>query len=432
MRRQYLIKTKLPDRPGVYTFLDRQRRPIYIGRATSLKDRVKSYFANDLIETRGPRIIDMVTKATVLKWQETDTVLEAIILESALIKKYQPKYNVDEKDDKSSLYIVITDELWSRVFTVRARDYEYEHAETPAVLAKLVPYKTLALFGPYPHGSLINVALKILRKIFPFKDKKSRDARHEAFYRAIGRSPSGQDALARRRYKRTIQNLIMFLEGKKKTLQTCLEKEMKSCARNLRFEEAQQIKRTLFALKHINDMALIKQENSFASSISSSYNSEIARGFRMEAYDIAHLSGTNVVGAMTVSINEELIPSEYRKFKISEETNNDTANLAELLSRRLNHSEWAYPDLIIVDGNEVQVKVAETVLSARRINIPVAGVTKNEKHKADRIIALSVKSSGLIKKYHREIIALNLEAHRFTINYHRKRRDAGMRTDLEK
>src|SRR4051794_18193656 len=100
---QYLSTVDIPDTPGVYTFRDRQKRPLYIGRATSLRDRVKSYFSNDLIETRGPRIVDMVTKAVRLTWQETSSVLEAVLLESALIKKYQPFYNVDERDDKSSL-----------------------------------------------------------------------------------------------------------------------------------------------------------------------------------------------------------------------------------------------------------------------------------------------------------------------------------------
>ena len=119
MTSQDFAQTKLPDTPGVYTFRDYKGRPLYIGRATSLKDRVKSYLAIDLIETRGPRIVDMVTKAKRVKFQQTETVLEAIILESALIKKYQPYYNIDERDDKSSHYVIITDELWPRVFLVR-------------------------------------------------------------------------------------------------------------------------------------------------------------------------------------------------------------------------------------------------------------------------------------------------------------------------
>lgn len=398
MKRQYLTKIKLPDKPGVYIFRDLKKRPLYIGRATSLKDRVKSYFALDLIETRGPRIIDMVTKAVSLTWQETDSVLEAIILESNLIKKYQPQYNVDERDDKSDLYVVITDELWPRVFTVRARDYDKKsHKEIPIKF----------IFGPYVHSGLLNESLKIIRKIFPFKDKRSLDSRHESFYKAIGRSPQDDNVNARRRYQRTINNLALFFQGKKDILVKSLEKEMNLYAQKLEFEEAQLVKRTLYALRHINDIALIKHEK-----LSQSSN------FRMEAYDIAHLSGTNTVGAMAVSVDGELVPDEYRLFKISRDANNDVASLVEILSRRFNHPEWTYPDLIVVDGNEVQLKAAEAVLAARRINIKVVAVTKNEKHKADKIIG----HEDIAQKNSDKIIALNAEVHRFALKYHRKRR----------
>ena len=400
MRRQYIKKLKLPDKPGVYIFRDQRGRPIYIGRATSLRDRVKSYFSNDLIETRGPRIVDMVTRATRLTSETTDSVLEAIILESNLIKRYQSKYNVDERDDKSDLYIVITNELWPRVFTVRTRDWKNDDAR---------------VFGPYPHAGLINESLKILRKIFPFKDKKSHDPRHEAFYRAIGRSPKDEDNLARLRYLTTIKNLILFLEGKKTVLVRRLERGMKAHAKKMEFEDAGRIKKTLYALKHINDIALIKENSAPASGIISNGASGAARDFRIEAYDIAHLSGTNTVGAMVVSVNGERQSKEYRTFKISRDTNNDIANLVELISRRLNHPEWAFPDLIVVDGNENQKHAAEAVLSSRRINIPVVSVVKDDKHKARAIL-------GLDNERARDIIALNAEAHRFTINYHRRRR----------
>lgn len=414
MIRQQLKKLKLPDNPGVYRFTDQKGRPIYIGRATSLKDRVKSYFSADLIESRGPRIVDMVTKAKTVKWQETDSVLEAIILESNLIKRYQPHYNVDERDDKSSQYVVITDELWPRVFLARARDLDQELKNDS------LPYKIKRRFGPYPEGGLIREALKILRKLFPFKDKKSFDARHDTFYRALGRSPADSDANARRRYLRTIDRLILFFEGKKKLLRSRLTAEMNAYARQLRFEEADQAKRLLYALDHIKDMALIKAKNDSAKDPGIvAGRSSGARDFRIEAYDIAHLSGTNVVGAMTVSVNGEFAPAEYRKFKISKQTNDDIAGLVEILNRRLNHSEWTYPDLMIVDGNETHVSHAEAVLRARRIAIPIVAVTKDEKHKAARLIG----HPDLVGKYKKEIVALNAEAHRFAIRYHRLRRD---------
>jgi excinuclease ABC subunit C len=409
MTSQGLSKIKLPDTPGVYRFVDGQGRPLYIGRATSLKDRVKSYFSADLIETRGPRIVDMVTRAATLKWEETDSVLEAIILESILIKRYQPHYNVDERDDKSSQYVVITDDPWPRVFLARARDFD--QALTDGSLG----YRVKRYFGPYPHGGLIKEALKILRKLFPFKDKKSFDARHDAFYRALGRSPKEDDTNARRRYARTIEYLILFFEGKKDQIRTRIEKDMNAYAKALKFEEASYAKKLLYAIDHINDIALIKASNTRINSFSGG-----SKEFRIEAYDIAHLSGTNVVGAMVVSVNGELVPAQYRKFKLSKQANNDVGGLVEILSRRLNHSEWTYPDVILVDGNETHRTHAEAVLKARRITIPVIAVTKDERHKAVRLIG----NPDIIKKYQQQIIALNAEAHRFAIAFHRLRRSA--------
>ncbi len=400
-------KREIPELPGVYIFRDYQKRPLYIGRATSLKDRTKSYFSNDLIETRGPRIVDMVTKAKSITWEVSDSVLEAIILESALIKKYQPHYNVDERDDKSSNYVIITDEPWPRVFLTRARDFDAKKNRGE------LEYKVKAIFGPFIHGGLIKEALKILRKMFPFKDVKSFDARHNSFYEALGRSPKGTDDNSRRRYQRTISNLILFFEGKKKLLQTKLQKEMNMYAKNMEFEEAQKVKRLLYALDHVNDMALIKQDQK-------PENVNGVRDFRMEAYDIAHLSGTNVVGGLTVSVNGELMPAEYRKFNVSRQENNDVAGLVEILSRRLNHTEWTYPDLIVVDGGVGQLKAAESVLKARRISIPIVAVTKDERHKADELIG----NDDLAHKYRDSVIKLNAEAHRFVIGFHKQKRGA--------
>lgn len=102
------------------------RKILYVGKATSLKDRVRSYFSSDLIKTRGASIVDMVFKSEDLIWQETDTVLEALILEADQIKKYQPYYNVKEKDDKSFLCVGITKEDFPQVLTIRKRDIDFK------------------------------------------------------------------------------------------------------------------------------------------------------------------------------------------------------------------------------------------------------------------------------------------------------------------
>ena len=399
----YIKNKKIPDSPGVYIFRDYRKRPIYIGRATSLKDRTKSYFANDLIETRGPRIVDMITKAKFITWEETKSVLEAIILESNLIKRYQPIYNVDERDDKSDQYVIITEEEWPRVFLVRVRDYDKMNS------LGTLPYKVKKVFGPFTDAGLIKEALKILRKIFPYRDQKSVDERHQAFYSAIGRAPDISRDQNLTEYNKTINNLILFFDNKVTTLKSELKKEMEESAQNQKFEQANSCKKLLYALDHINDISLIKKSKE-------SYSN---KNFRIEAYDIAHISGQDVVGTMVVMENGSFNKNEYRKFKISIDKNDDLAGLRELLTRRFNHSEWSFPDLIVVDGDERHVKVAEAVLQARRFNLPVVAVTKDNKHKANSFVG----NPDLISKYKDNIISINAEAHRFSIKYHRQLRD---------
>lgn len=404
MKSQRITRLKLPDSPGVYTFRDYRRRPLYIGRATSLKDRVRSYFSADLVDARGMRIVDMVAKATTVTWVETSSVLEAVLLESALIKKYQPFYNVDERDDKSSQYVVITDEPWPRVFLARARDFDQ------ALRERTLPYKVKKHFGPFLESGLIQAALKILRRLFPFRDKKAADPRHEEFYRVLGQSPNRDGAEARKAYLRTIRYLTLFFEGKSKRMRTLIARDMKRQARSLNFEQASENRKLLHALDHINDIALIKRNGESPGR---------ARGdYRIEAYDVAHLAGSHTVGSMAVVVNGQTMPSEYRKFKIARDANNDLAGLVEIISRRLNHTEWPYPDLVVVDGNEMQIKAAQSVLRSRRVEVPVVAVTKDERHKADCLIG----PAEIVGTHKAAIIAANSEAHRFAIGYHRLRR----------
>src|SRR3989338_2366519 len=123
MQINYFKKNKLPNKPGVYFFL-KEKQILYIGKATSLKDRVKSYFGKNLVETRGPLLVDMLYKDEKVKWQETDSVLEALILEAQFIKKHQPYYNTREKDDKSFNYVCITKDKLPKVLVVRGKKFK--------------------------------------------------------------------------------------------------------------------------------------------------------------------------------------------------------------------------------------------------------------------------------------------------------------------
>lgn len=391
---------KLPDHPGVYIFRGPQREVFYIGKATSLKSRVASYFRNDLIATRGPILVGMVESAKSVDFIETDSVLEALILEAHLIKKHQPAYNTKEKDNKSFNYVVVTKEDFPRVITMRGRELETG--------ANNIKYS----FGPFPQGSVLREALAIVRKIFPFRDKCKPNSGKPCFNAQIGLCPGVcAGTVSKTEYAKTIRRIKMFFEGKKKTLVSGLEREMKVYAKNLKFEEAGKIKRMIFALSHIQDVALIK----------SSHRTHLWEGetlFRIEAYDVAHISGTNVVGVMVVVEDNEPKKSDYRKFKIKTSTNDDNASLREILERRFNHPEWPMPKLIVVDGGKAQVNTAERALKEWGIGIPVVGVVKDEHHKPKGFLG----DKTVIQSRDRAILLANSEAHRFAIGFHRQLR----------
>ncbi|MFZ1019477.1 MAG: GIY-YIG nuclease family protein [Minisyncoccia bacterium] len=408
---KYFKKIKLPDKPGVYFFL-RSKEILYIGKATSLKDRVKSYFGKDLIETRGPIILDMVFKADKIDWIVTDSVLEALILEANLIKEHQPKYNTKEKSDKSFNYVCITKEKFPKVLVVRGKNVQHR------VLNKI--------YGPYTNGPQLREAMKIIRRILPFLDDKSKN--HYKFYKQVDLVPdiSNEDGI--KQYKKNIQNLKLFFAGKKKKVLKNLEKEMKQYAKNREFEKAGETKRKIFALQHINDVALLKSEgSSIFSPLRPSpsewdprgFKNERTFAFRIEAYDIAHMGGKNMVGVMTVVLDGEAEKNEYKKFRIRTQNNaNDTGALSEVLERRMAHREWPYPSLIVVDGGVAQINAAKKVMSRSNLDIAIVSVVKDEKHKPKAILG----DEKIIAKYKREILLANSEAHRFAIAYHKNLR----------
>ena len=423
MKNEYIKKLKIPDKSGVY-FFKKNKEILYIGKATSLKDRVKSYFGKDLIGTRGPILVDMVFQASKIDYQTTDSVLEAIILEANLIKKHQPKYNTKEKSDKSFNFVCITKEGLPKVVIVRGKN--------------LNPSFYSGIYGPYTSPTQLREAVKIIRRIFPFLDEKSKN--YMEFYKQINLVPDLDD---RKMYLQNIRNIKLFFAGKKPQIFENLKKEMKEYAKNNEFEKAGEIKRQIFALQHINDIALLKT-NSFADNKifdpapffgrikgdkvgpSDTKISSSASLFRIEAYDIAHMGGKNMVGVMTVVEDGlpaqagEVVKSEYKKFKIRTQTDaNDTGALKEVLERRLAHTEWPYPSLIVVDGGMAQINVAKAVLKQINQEISVVSVLKDERHKPKEIMG----DQEFAVKYKREILLANSEAHRFAIAYHKKMRN---------
>ena len=388
MNSQHLKKIGLPDKPGVYLF-KMSDSILYIGKATSLRDRVRSYFSKDIIATRGPHILDMTVKADRVEYQVTDSVLEALILEANLIKRYKPKYNTKEKDNKSFNYVCITRDKLPKVLIIRGRNLEKNL------------YKNI--FGPFPNGTLLKEAMKIIRRIFPYFDNDSNKKNNREFYRQIGLIPEKE-------IKENIKNIKLLFEGKKKSIVINLKNKMAAFSKLKDFENAARVRDQIYALNHINDISLIKEET---------YGSPTSI-FRIEAYDIAHMGGKDMVGVMTVIENGEVNKSEYKKFIIRTQDNaNDTGALEEVLSRRLRHTDWGLPSLIVVDGSTAQANVTKRALDRYQFEIPIVGVVKDEKHRPKAIIG----DERIIKIYKKQILLANSESHRFAITFHKQKRN---------
>lgn len=413
MQRSELSSYNLPDVPGVY-FFKQGRKVLYVGKATSLRDRVRSYFDDDLIATRGPRVVDMVTKADHISHETTPTILEALVREAAMIKKYNPPANVDGKDDKTFLYAVVTKEEIPRVLTVRGKDVDFKNKSIGGQRYK-------AIYGPFPSGPQLREGLRLIRRIFPFFDTEKpvmAESKHQKakieFNTQIKQYPR---AFIKKEYARTIRHVMLFLSGRGKDLRVTLEREMRVAAKEQRFENAAQARRELFALDHIQDVSLIKDEHLEESRRKLS-------GARIEAYDTAHLSGTNAIGVMTVIVDSTPVKSEYRTFRIRGVTkNDDIASLKEILTRRFNHPEWPFPKVIIIDGGTTHKRAAERVLIDADINIPVCAVVKDERHRPREVIG--ARRAGVSEA---DAVLANSEAHRFSLARHRRARSRTLRS----
>jgi excinuclease ABC subunit C len=445
-----------PDTPGVYLF-KKGGSILYIGKATSLKDRIKSYFLKEVINTRGPLIVDMVFTADKIDFIKTDSVLEALILESQLIKKHQPKYNTKEKDDKSYNYVVITDEDFPRVLIERGRNLEKIQYSIFNIQSK---------YGPFTNGTQLKEALKIVRKIFPFRDRcfpyievrlpsnqnlepknlKLKTSLNACFNYQIGLCPGVCiRKISKIEYAKTIRNIKLFFEGKKTIILKNLEKEMHILAKVHKFEKAGQIKKTIFALNHIHDITVIASEAWQSKNFSPTANSlQLKANYRIEAYDIAHLSGTNNVGVMTVMENGEINKKEYRKFLVRESKGSDIDALKEILERRFNHTEWTFPQIIVIDGGKAQINIARKVLleAGKGLSLPARMIRSGgnlQKGETLRSKISKIKVVSVLKdKYHKpkiilgdrelsnefsdSILLANSEAHRFAIKYHKSKR----------
>ncbi len=387
--------SEIPESSGVYLMKSTKGEILYVGKAGNLRRRVSSYFQKSL----DARLTALVGKIKIIDYKKTDTALEALILESKLIKKNSPPFNIREKDDKSFLYVEITKDFFPRVLLVRGKS-EFKGKG----------------FGPFTSASAIREALRILRRIFPWSTHSGSDTQKPCFDYQIGLCPGVCiGAISRADYLKNIKNVEFIFQGKKKAILKNLKKGMKLASKNLEFEKAAKFRRQIFALQHIQDIALINDSEIRNSDLEIRNSAK-----RIEGYDISNISGHSAVGSMVVFINNEPAKSEYRKFKIRTISKpNDVGMLKEVLRRRFKNS-WPLPNLILVDGGTGQVNSARKVLAEFGFKIPVLGIAKGAKRKNNKIVGGGQKNIPIPV-----LIQVRDEAHRFAVGYHKKLRSEG-------
>ncbi|MSR84979.1 hypothetical protein EXS71_00860 [Candidatus Uhrbacteria bacterium] len=402
------FKKDLPDTPGVYLMKDAREKILYVGKAVSLKRRVAQYFT----KPHGQHIEEMMPYIRRIDFVDTASAIEALILEANLIKHYRPKYNIEQKDNKSFLYLVITKEPFPKPVLMRGHDLPDDSAK-----------KFKAIFGPYTSGVSLRAALDLVRKIFSWSTC-SPGQRRACFYVHLKLCPGVCiGAIDQKAYGKIIHDLIAFFSGKKDKILEAYKRDMKRAAKEKRFEEAGNLRNKIFALEHIQDVAVLKREDD-----GEPINKNIFG--RIEGYDISNTSGTSSVASMVVFENGAPAKSEYRKFKIKTVIgSNDVASLQEVIARRFRHDAWRRPDLLLIDGGLPQVHAVESTLELLNIKIPLVGLAKGAERKRNDLIfgsSINAEFRTLCLEHHTLLEKVRDEAHRFAIMYHRKLRSRSM------
>lgn len=397
---------KLPASPGVYFHKNAAGEIIYVGKAAVLKNRVRQYFQKSEKDVKTAALVAEIFDTD---WIVVDTEMDALFLESEMIKRYKPKWNILLRDDKTVSYVRID-----------------MKSEVPYISFTRNPVDDGATYiGPFYGKSSVEKAVRMLRRIFPYyikpySGKKTLDT-------DLGLTPGIEVGRATPRdYKRNLRKLIRYLEGDREKLLKDLEKTMYTEAAKGNYELAAEARNQWFGLKELQKK-IIFSDKEFLDISSDQALMELKRLLglekpprRIEGYDISHQSGTNTVASMVVFLNGASARNEYRKFKIRTSTNDDLRSMTEVISRRLRHTEWEYPDLILLDGGVAQVKAILPLVEPH--GIPVIGRDKSGNHakSAEVKIIVGGKIIPLSKSSHlaRLIARIDEEAHRFAITYH--------------
>ncbi|MDD3241381.1 MAG: excinuclease ABC subunit UvrC [Bacilli bacterium] len=526
------IKEKLklvPTKPGSYQMKNKDGIIIYVGKAKNLKNRLKSYF----IQNQTGKTKMLVNDIDDFEYIVTTTELESLILEITLIKKYNPKYNILLKDDKSYPYIELTNEKFPRLKIVRNINRKKNKNR---------------LFGPYPNVTAARKTVNIINRIYPLRKCEILKKDLCLYYHineCLGYCKKDID-------ESIIDNMnneiISFLKGNNKNIIEKLEEKMNKASDSLNFEKALEYKNMLEDInitlikqkisidtKHNFDLFAYYTNNNFISiqvfyiregllfgkhndiiqavndkeeilteyiikfyernniipntiivpEIDNELLSEYLKTkvlvpkkgllknlYKMaednakilleekeetiekddlkreeainelknilnipasnviEAFDNSHLFGTFYVGGMVSFTDFKPNKDNYRKYKLDVNTTNDLDAMKELIYRRYYKvlmENIPLPDIILIDGGELQVKIAKNIIDSLNLNIKIIGLKKDSKHKTNSIIDDNLNTINIDSHSNLFLFLSRIqeEVHNYAITYHRNIKSKG-------
>lgn len=416
------VKAKFPTTPGVYLFQDQKGRVLYVGKAKSLRARAGSYFLRAAAEDQ--RTAQLVTEAYDIDYLDADSEVDALLMESRLVKDIQPKFNRDLRDDKSFPYLQIT-----------------THEDFPRVEITREPKSSAAkLYGPFTSVYALRGALQVLQKIFKFRtcslDIDEGDERWRWFRPCLLASIDQCTAPCNLRvskddYRRDITRLRTFLEGGRTKLLREMTAEMEEASKALRFEKAARLRDEIHLLERLDERGELEEDVQ-----PEVFYVDPKKGLAglqkvlklpeqpkvIEGVDIAHLVGNETVASLVQFIDGLPFKPGYRRFRIREVQGiDDFASIREVVARRFGRLEKAgeaFPDILVIDGGKGQLSHGMEAFEALGITPPtVISLAKKEE-----LIYRPGESEPI--RLSRHAFALRLlqyvrdESHRFAQHYH--------------
>lgn len=463
----------IPQKPGVYFFLapssSRGRngsgRILYIGKAANLRARIRSYFvqsadpSTSLRASLSPAKRALLNETKQITWEETPNDTAALVREAELIKERRPKYNILLRDDKNYFFVGFTKEAFPRIFLTHQprKTYNQKHItnnKRHRSNRKVIGYRLSVIssyIGPFTDGGSLKRTLRLLRRIFPYATHKGFPKRCLEYDIGVcpippqAKTDSTWQIANSRKYRRNIQAIRDILAGKRMFLLKRLGKEMREAAKRNDFTAAAKLRDEMRGLERIFAHRSVLGKASEHAVPQREIPETIRKRFpklsleRIEGYDIANLAeGKHATGAMAVFTNGRPDPQAYRQFRIrTVRRANDVAMLHEVLARRLKHTEWPLPTMMLIDGGKPQLNAALTAYSEwhtansktklqtpyaiRHMPFAIVGLAKQneELYLPGQARSLRLPKNDLFLHL---LMHVRDEAHRFARRYHHRLR----------